>query len=508
MFVFKRDLRTWLAIVPLLAGLARASAASEFELTSAVLQPVFARAERPTCIVTAVTNIGPAQLVVKVTLTLPTGVQIASPRVEITNWKAGEARSLKWDVRSMQPERCQARLEVISGDQVTSWSFPVCWHEARLAEQADYVPPPEPVETGRYLVGVMMCPLWKQGTLGANWNAILPYPERQPVLGWYDEGDPEVTDWEIKWLLEHGISFGNVCWFRQKGNAGKPIEPVLGHWLHAGLFHSRYGSQFKFALMWENGNSIASGVQSEADLLENLLPFWIENYFRKPNYLVLDGKPLLYIYRPEILVRELGGEDKTRAALQKMREACVRSGFNGLAILGENHNAPAGPLRQMTAIGMDAAFSYHWPSFSGKFPAEVEPRQIAAAQEECWRDQASGNLPGIATVSMGWDSRPWGKPFSEVAWHLPLDEYKATLERAKSFMDHGPSNSLQSRVLLLDNWNEFGEGHYIFPTREFGFGYLDAIREVFATNAPPHHDLAPEDVGRGPYDSRFRAGLR
>jgi hypothetical protein len=55
------------------------------------------------------------------------------------------------------------------------------------------------------------------------------------------------------------------------------------------------------------------------------------------------------------------------------------------------------------------------------------------------------------------------------------------------------------------NWNEFGEGHYLMPTRGFGFGHLDAVRGVFAPQAPPHTDIAPLDHGFGPYDSRFRS---
>lgn len=33
-----------------------------------------------------------------------------------------------------------------------------------------------------------------------------------------------------------------------------------------------------------------------------------------------------------------------------------------------------------------------------------------------------------------------------------------------------PSNELGSKMLLLDNWNEWSEGHYIAPYREYGFG--------------------------------------
>lgn len=54
---------------------------------------------------------------------------------------------------------------------------------------------------------------------------------------------------------------------------------------------------------------------------------------------------------------------------------------------------------------------------------------------------------------------------------------------------------MESKMLLLDNWNEYGEGHYIFPTRQYGFGYLDAVRNVFCSVDQEHLDLVPEDLG-------------
>ena len=64
--------------------------------------------------------------------------------------------------------------------------------------------------------------------------------------------------------------------------------------------------------------------------------------------------------------------------------------------------------------------------------------------------------------------------------------------------------SMLSRTVLVDNWNEYAEGHYVAPTRHTGFGYLDALRNVFAAAAGPHRDVVPEEIGLGPYDSLFR----
>ena len=52
---------------------------------------------------------------------------------------------------------------------------------------------------------------------------------------------------------------------------------------------------------------------------------------------------------------------------------------------------------------------------------------------------------------------------------------------------------------LLECWNEWGEGSYIEPNREFGFGDLEAIRSVFAKPGNWPQNIAPSDVGLGPY---------
>ena len=51
---------------------------------------------------------------------------------------------------------------------------------------------------------------------------------------------------------------------------------------------------------------------------------------------------------------------------------------------------------------------------------------------------------------------------------------------------------------MLANWNEFGEGHFLMPSTLAGFGYLDALREVF-TAGGLHEDAKPNE----PQQRRF-----
>lgn len=361
-------------------------------------------------------------------------------------------------------------------------------------------PNPNHANTGNYLIGTFRCPLWNDNFRRGCWDPIKKYSERKPVLGWYNEGNPETTDWEIKYAVEHGISFFVECWFRKKDNLGKPAENVLGHWLD-GLTKSRYKDQIKFMIMWENINGIASGIESEDDLMKNLMPFWINEYFKKPNYLLIEGKPVFMIYGYKAFIKELGGEEKATSAMVKMREACVDAGFKGLWIIAEHHLEFNHMIPEVKNIGFDAITSYHWPSFSGLMP-EVPKTQdeILEKQVKCWSSLENiANLPSITTVSMGWDSEPWGSTYYIGQWYVDPEHFRKLCLKAKRHIDTRQSTSPFGKMLLLDNWNEFGEGHYIFPTRQFGFGYLDAIRDVFSDAHDNHRDLVPEGTGFTPY---------
>jgi hypothetical protein len=494
----------WLVVLTALC--VGAAVPPAFELKQGRLEPVVARAGRPTRLVAEVRNAGRALPALELCLTLPAGVTHHASLTTMTNWKRGEIRHLEFELTASQAVQGHARLDFRQEAKLLdSLEIPVRWIAPVAVSPAQYVPVPQTVDTGSLLLGAVHCPLWGNGS---SWRRIEPFPDREPALGWYDEGIPEVTDWEIKWALDHGISFFMVCWYRANDNGSKPVQPALGHWLQDGFFQSHYRKQFKFALIFENGNKHFCGETSEQDLLQNLLPFWLETYFKRPDYLVLDGKPVLTIYSVERLVRDLGGEQKARAVIAKVQSACEQAGFKGLYLLGQYCWGNTAELRkqaeQIRRLGMDASWSYHWPTFAGAFGGQLHPTgpEAIAAQEQIWRTQPQ---PNLLTLSMGWDSEPWGFPQTRTQWRLTPEEFKTLCQRAKAVLAERPGQGIANRLVLLDNWNEFGEGHYLMPTRQHGFGYLDAVREVFAPTAPAHTDFTPLDVGRGPYDARFRA---
>ena len=118
-----------------------------------------------------------------------------------------------------------------------------------------YIPAPRPVKTqisGR----AHNCPLWEADN-PEMWNQVLKHPERTPALGFYAQGNPEVSDWETKWAVEHGVSFFIYCWYRT--SQGGPVRRSSAAPAIEALFKSRFVDKMKFTIMWENQTAAAHG---------------------------------------------------------------------------------------------------------------------------------------------------------------------------------------------------------------------------------------------------------
>ncbi|GAA4307598.1 glycoside hydrolase family 99-like domain-containing protein [Compostibacter hankyongensis] len=453
------------------------------------------RAERPFALSATILN--PAKTTVRFTVKLlvPEHLRVLDTAArQVVIAPEGKA-TFRWKLMADKALYGQVRLEVVQDDAVFSTAaLPLRFLPAMRRTPGNDIPAPVKRDE-KLLVGAHYFPGWEKGR-PEMWSQLIKHPERTPALGFYDQGIPEVADWETKWAVDHGVDFFIYCWYRT--SQGGPVEQMLGSAI-AARNKSRFRNQMKYTIMWENQNRGRAGVANETDLMKNLLPFWINNYFKGENYLKIDNKPVLFIYRPEFLVDDLGGEAQVRAAFAKMREACKQAGFDGLWLLGEYRGLDAKHLELMKRLGLDYTFAYCW-----YVPNSPDPQQAIDSQlVSIHKTQELNILPQVVTVSQAWSG--WRDEGS--IWAIPPVAFETLLRRAKAFVETLPRNQLSGQMLLLDNWNEWGEGHYIEPCTEYGFGYLDAIRKVFLNAPDKHTDLIPEDLGRSSYETAYRQWL-
>ncbi len=351
-------------------------------------------------------------------------------------------------------------------------------------DYADYVPTPVPVTDDEWYVGMSVCSLWREGT-HYGWDCISPYEEATPVLGYYDEGLPEVADWEIKFMVEHGIDFQHFCWYVSGYN--ESIKKTrLSDALNEGFMNAKYSDMQDFMIMWENTNT----PQKSADDFKKVIwDYWYDWYLTDSRYFCIDNKPVITIYQPEKFIQMCGDDAKTTELFTFMREDIKRAGYDGLILLacGAGNNAKTN--ERFKKIGFDAQVCYNFGDQA--YMAEYSKNRLNSAFD-------AGHLALTAIIGVGFNDIGWTETRTPNASE---EDFLELLEWARD--DYMPrlakreSQDWISKFALHTTWNEYGEGHYIMPSGVNGFGYIDATRKVFSSVAgkddSKHFDAMPTD---------------
>lgn len=361
------------------------------------------------------------------------------------------------------------------------------FEDAVAVSPSDYVPPPQPVSTE-----VKVCTYYFPGwDTPGKWDCIREVaPNRKPMLGYYDEGNPECVDWQIKWAVENGVSCFLVDWYWQQGTQH------LTHWFKA-YRKARYRDYLNVAIMWANHN--APNTHSAEDW-RAVTREWIENYFSLPSYFRIDGKPAVFIWDPNGLRRDLEKRSESvRDCLAESQRMAREAGYEGITFVAMGNS---NQMARLLEEGYKGLTTYHeWGVAIDSAFAErrMSYEQVVRLASKNWEiiSASAGDLIYYPVVDTGWDSRPWHGDNSLVIEGRSPELFETLLRAAKEFCEKHKKD-----LVVLGPWNEWGEGSYIEPCTEFGFDMLERVRSVFAASPPDKFpvNIAPRDIGRGPYD--------
>ena len=329
-----------------------------------------------------------------------------------------------------------------------------------------------PDGAGDYIVGMNVCSLWRNGE-HTGWATITPYEDIRPVLGYYDEGQPQTSDWEIKFLAEHGIDFEAFCWLGRESD--KPIKQA---WditaLDNGFLHAKNKDKMKFCLIWEAANG-ATPIDSDA-FRNYFVPYWMEYYFSNSSYMTIDNKVVFAVFGADSLISKFG--EGLKDEFEYLRKEVKKLGYDGAIILDCNSYRTEGSA----AYGFDGWYAYNWGQQGCYYEANVNLNLKAKADNDVYT---------VPTVSSG---------FNAVGWHgvrtpvMTAEDFKKTNEWVRNtYLKEKDIPDWAANFVILSNWNEYGEGTYLMPCeKNQGFGYLDAVREVY-TKGENHQDTVPDE---------------
>lgn len=331
-------------------------------------------------------------------------------------------------------------------------------------------------------VGVFYFPGWKDDQLGGPaprpWERLKRFPERKPLLGWYDEGRDDVMGKQLEWMSAHGIRFivFDAFWL-----AAEHQKPMLDHALKAYL-RQKDKRGVRFALMWANH----SGDPRRGGDFYSLINHWIAEYLKSPDYLRIDGRPAVFIQLGEDLdarARAFGSNGRT--LLDRAQATARAAGLPGLYFVGGAWPGTTFAQGQGSAMGYSAYFAYNYHAGIGnRINGQPRESHSYAELDQAYRQNwqwfiDKSDLPYIVPATSGWDKRPWGgspDPKHDNSLGKPA-EFRQHLQAARALLLAQPAKTLGMTTICC--WNEFGEGSYIEPADGFGMGYLEAVRDVF-----------------------------
>lgn len=301
-------------------------------------------------------------------------------------------------------------------------------------------------------------------------------PRLPQDLGFYDLRTPGVIERQVELAKNSGI-FG-FCFYYYFFNGKRILEDPLDR------FVSDSSIDFPFCLTWANENWTRRWDGLDEDVLleqgyddkfDELLVADLARYFSNSNYIRINGRPLLCIYRPHLIpraaeaivrwrkmFRDIYGEEPYVLMTQSFASSDPRQfGLDGAIEFPPNNPSCLGDRGKI----INRSVPELDPDFAGKVF-----RYSDLVDKSISRTRPDFDL--IRTVVPSWDNEA-RQPNRGVCYTGSTpQEYGRWLSE---MIGHARKNPFQDEPFVFVNaWNEWAEGAYLEPDVHWGAAYLNA----------------------------------
>jgi len=345
--------------------------------------------------------------------------------------------------------------------------------------------------------------LWSEGI--GEWEIIKKgtpkfeghYQPQLPLWGYRMDNDPLAWEQKISAASDHGVNTFIFDWYWYNG------KPLLEEALDNGFLGARNTEKMNFYVMWANhkvdayqwnhfrytnGTVLWPGTV-DWNNYKTIVDRVIKLYFKKPNYLKINGEPVFSICNIKDLISSFNGLEGTQKALQYFREEVKKAGFPGLHIqlvvwawqgngqpylLSDDLMKGKSIDEAISYMGFNSVTTYHWPGPKTEDYLKWGEDDLSLRQK--WDSILS--VPYFPNVSVGYDDTPRfpekGKE-SVIHYNNTPESFAAYLQKAKEYADAHPN---EPKFIVINAWNEWVEGSHLEPDMKWGYGYLNAVKKV------------------------------
>jgi lipopolysaccharide biosynthesis protein len=323
-------------------------------------------------------------------------------------------------------------------------------------------------------------------------NFVDHYQPHQPAdLGYYDLRLADTRKQQADLAEKYGVH--GFCYYHYWFSGRRVLELPFNEVLASG------SPDFPFCLCWANENWTRTWDGGDNDILlaqrygpEDYHRFILDLVpaFRDRRYIKVDQKPLLLVYRVDVI------PDIQRAA-DLWRQTCEKEGFNGLYLAAVQFWGMDDPR----PYNFDAAVEFPphnyivddtLPSFPISFTNPEYRGCVADYEKVMWKAlskpipdyvQFQGAVPSWDNTARRQHTSDFLVNASPAAFGYWMTEL---VQRARVI--HPPSR----RLVFVNAWNEWGEGCHLEPDLKYGHAFLEELRWA---------------LSQTPSRSRFRASV-
>jgi hypothetical protein len=316
-----------------------------------------------------------------------------------------------------------------------------------------------------------------------HWQPRLPAD-----LGFYDLRVPEARQAQADLARQYGV-YG-FCywhyWFGGKRIIERPFTEVV----------ASGQPDFPFCVAWANQTWSGTwhGLSNNKVLIEQTYPgtedyslhfYSLLDAFRDPRYLEVNGKKLVFIFRPMDI-------PDPRQFIDCWQQLAIKEGLKGLHLVGMHMQQDWRPWE----YGYDALVQnwiprsqYRHSSIWDRIAHQVLRRDRAEEQRRKKKlpefisykqyVERYPHSPLLSTeypmVYSDWDNTPRS---GNVGWMF-RDFSPALFEEACYKAFKGTENKPEDeKFVILKSWNEWAEGNYMEPDQRYGHAYLKAFQNA------------------------------
>ena len=319
-------------------------------------------------------------------------------------------------------------------------------------------------------------------------------PQLPGELGFYDLRLPETREAQSQLALDHGVE--GFCywhyWFGGKRLLERPFTEVL----------ASGRPRVPFCLGWANETwtGIWHGAANRV-LIEQTYPgpedearhfAFVRQAFVDDRYIRVHGKPLFFVYKPHLIPEPL-------RFVEHWQKLARESGLPGIYFVAQTYSTteswPA------AANGFDAVVYHNLAATTYRILHDARGtmdhylRRVSGKSRREWRNllksgpdvvaytefsrrvfEGFGRTPlEFPSVVPNWDNTPRSGTRGYLLSGATPELFRQHLEDAILLVKH---RTFDERIIFVKSWNEWAEGNYIEPCREFGRGYLEACRDA------------------------------